>query len=157
MRAPAPSAPRDLRAFFALGVSFAAATRDERRVVEITRCAAAAVADDGRIFVAVPLPEGRRTLANVDATGVIALSAALPTDYSTVQLKGCDARRVSWAELGRATADHRARFEAMMQSIGLTAVHGGTMWSDTYEAIVFTPSAVFDQTPGPSAGLAYRP
>ncbi|MET0340124.1 MAG: hypothetical protein ABW252_03945 [Polyangiales bacterium] len=158
MRAPAvSSAPGDLRAFFALGVSFAAATRDERMVVEITRCAAVELTGDGQVRVAVPLPEGRRTLANLDTTGVIALSAALPTDYSTVQLKGSDARRVDWPEIAQAAAAHRARFEAMMLSIGLSALHGAIMWSDSYVAIAFTPSALFDQTPGPGAGLPYAP
>ena len=71
----APMAHADLRSFLELGLSMTAATRDERMVVEITRCAAAVLQPDGRVFVAVPLPEGRRTLANIDTTSMIAFSA----------------------------------------------------------------------------------
>lgn len=157
MHTRAMAALRDLRSFLELGVSLTAATRDERMVVEITRCAAAMLHPDGRVFVAVPMPEGKRTLANIEATGVIAFSAALPSDYSTVQLKGADARQVEWPEQEQATQRHRQRFAAMMKKVGLPEDHARIMWSSTYVAIAFTPTAIYDQTPGPTAGLVIAP
>lgn len=133
----------------------ALATRDDRHVVELVRCAAARVDAQGRVFVAVPLPEGKRSLANVRSTGVVALSAALPTTYSTVQLKGTDARCLEWPEQAAAVAEHRERFGQILDQIGMGAPLAFELYSEgEYEAIVFTPSEFYDQTPGPSAGLS---
>jgi len=150
-----PIERKDLAAFLEQGVSVALATRDDRHVVELVRCAAARVDGQGRVFVAVPLPEGERSLANVRRTGVVALSAALPTTYSTVQLKGTDAQCVEWPEREAAVAEHRQRFGAILDQIGMGAPLAFELYSDgEYEAIVFTPSEFYDQTPGPSAGLS---
>lgn len=158
MRASASAAtPTNLQAFLQLGVSLTVATRDDRMVVEITRCAAARLGEDGRVLVAVPMPEGRRTLANIDATGLIAFSAALPSDYSTIQLKGRDARRVEWPEQEAAVAQHRARFAEMMHKVGLPSNYARSMWSNEVVAVAFTPSEMYDQTPGPAAGQSIKP
>jgi hypothetical protein len=156
MRGQAPPIERkDVAAFLAQGVSLALATRDDRRVVELVRCAAARVDAAGRVFVAVPLPEGKRSLANIRSTGVVALSAALPTTYSTVQLKGTDAQCLTWPEQEAAVAEHRQRFAAIMERIGMDASLAYELYSEgEYESIVFTPTEIYDQTPGPSAGLS---
>lgn len=153
-----PVERRDLAAFLEQGVSLALATRDDRRVVEIVRCAAARVDAQGRVLVAVPLPEGRRTLSNVQSTGVVALSAALPSNYSTVQLKGTDAQCLEWPEQGAAVAEHRERFGAMLEQVGMDASLASVLYSDgECGAVVFTPSELYDQTPGPAAGLSLKP
>jgi hypothetical protein len=159
MRAPArgPVARKDLQAFLELGVSLVAATRDERGVVELVRCGAAALDQHGRVHVAVPLPEGARALLDIDHTGVIALSAALPIDYRTVQFKGSDARRADWPELARAVAQHRTRFVAGLLAIGLPEAYAMHLWSSECVGVVFTASELFDQTPGPHAGLSLAP
>jgi hypothetical protein len=157
MRVPAvPVARTELAEFISQGVSLAAVTRDDRMIVELTRCGAARMSSDGRVWVAIPLPEGRRTLANIEATGVIALSAAYPLDYRTVQLKGSDAQRLEWADLERVTTEHRQRMADVLHQ--LRAPHAPYhLWSREFAAIVFTPSELYDQTPGPLAGLALAP
>jgi hypothetical protein len=159
MRAPAsPVERQSLGPFLQLGVSLALATRDDRRVVEIVRCVAARLHDDGKVLIAIPLPEGKRTLANIDSTGVVALSAALPSNYSTVQLKGTDAKRIVWPEQQLAIAQHRERFTDMMRLIGLGEAFARSLFSAGESAAVcFTPDQQFDQTPGPAAGLALAP
>lgn len=159
MRASAsPVERKGLGAFLELGVSLVVATRDDRRVVEIVRCVAARLDSEGRVLVAIPLPEGKRTLANIDSTGVVALSAALPINYSTVQLKGSDAKRVAWPEQQLAVAQHRERFGAMMELIGLGEAYGRLLFSEgEYVTVSFTPDEQYDQTPGPAAGLLLAP
>jgi hypothetical protein len=144
----------ELAAFLAQGVSLIAVTRDDRMTVESVRCAVARIDASGRVLVAVPRPEGHRTLANIDGTGVIALSAALPSSYRTVQLKGRDAQRVEWPEMNEQAALHRARFEAVLREMGTQQHVAQLLWSREYQAIAFTVDAMFDQTPGPGAGLA---
>lgn len=157
MRIPdGPPRREDLCEFLRQGPSLLVATRDERMVVELTRCAAAEVGADGRVHVAIPLPEGRRTLANIALTSTIALSAAQPTDYVTVQLKGTDARRVEWPEQERVVQAHRARFAAVLSSIGMKQGVALLSWSECV-AVVFTPLQIFNQTPGPDAGLELMP
>ncbi|MDB4973127.1 MAG: hypothetical protein JWN48_1468 [Myxococcaceae bacterium] len=155
MRIPSqPVARADLVEFLQRGPSLMAAATDDRRVVELTRCAAAQLAPDGRLYVAIPLPEGKRALDNIKSTGVIALSAAQPEDYATVQFKGSDAQLVDWLEKDRATALHRQRFDAMMVKVGMPAGTADLLYSSETIAIAFTPSEMFDQTPGPLAGLS---
>ena len=74
-----------------------------------------------------------------------------------MQLKGSDARRVVWPEQEQATRLHRQRFADMMKKVGLPEEHAHVMWSSTYVAVAFTPTVIYDQTPGPTAGLALTP
>jgi hypothetical protein len=152
-----PVARQDVAAFLTQGVSLIAVTRDDRMVVESVRCAVARLDGERRVQVAIPLPEGKRTLANIELTGVIALSAALPSNYQTVQLKGRDARRVEWPELAELAALHRQRFAAVLTQMGSQPEVVNLLWSQEYEAIVFTADEMYDQTPGPEAGLALAP
>src|SRR5687768_8607508 len=110
-----PGEPPNLEAFFALGVSLFAATRDDRGVVELTRCACARVQPDGRVWVGIPLPEGERALANIERSKLIALNGALPTNYKTLQVKGHDAVRIEWPGLAEVVHEHRARFVAALE------------------------------------------
>lgn len=146
----------ELRAFLELGLSVIAATRDDRMVAELTRCAGARIQDDGRVYVVVPLPEGQRTLHNVVQTGVIALTCALPTNYQTVALKGRDAVQVEWPAKARTMAEHEARFTEIMIKIGLTETNQ-RLWSTEAVTVAFTPLEFYDQTPGPSAGSVLPP
>lgn len=139
-----------------LGPSLLLVTSDASRCPNVARCGAAQVRADGTILVAVALPEGERALANVTANGRVALTAALPTTYETLQAKGSDARRVPWAEIDVCAEAHRALFEREVIAVGLPPGSADRMWSNRFDAIVFTPSALFEQTPGPRAGLAVQ-
>lgn len=154
MRSPPPVPTlEELRGFLCLGVSLLVATRDPKMAPTITRCGAARLDDDGLVRVAVPLPEGTRALADLDGTSVIALTAARPTTYRTLQVKGRDARRLEWPGHERIAAAHRSAFVAEVTALGLPRPVAAGMWSRRFATIAFTPHEIFDQTPGPSAGL----
>jgi hypothetical protein len=152
-----PVLRQDLQAFLSLGVSLALATRDDRMAVELVRCAACTLSADGRVFFAVPVPEGQRTVLNLERTGVVALTAALPADYRTVQLKGTDARRVDWPEQTQRVEQHRAIFCESLLSLGVPEAYTRSLWSQECVSFAFTPTEAFDQTPGPAAGLPLAP
>jgi hypothetical protein len=154
MRRPLPTPTLDeLGSLLKLGVSVLAATRDANMKPSIVRCGAARLGDEGLVRVAVPLPEGARTLANLESTRVIALTAVLPTTYRTLQVKGRDARRIEWSGLEEIVIAHRAAFVEEVLAVGLARENAPVMWSTRFVAIAFTPEEIFDQTPGPSAGL----
>jgi hypothetical protein len=138
-----------------LGVSVLAATRDVNMKPAISRCGGARLGDDGLVRVAIALPEGARTLANVESTRVVALTAAFPRTYRTLQVKGRDARRIEWPELEQIALSHRAAFVEEVLAVGLSQENAPVMWSTRFVAIAFTPDEIFDQTPGPSAGLTF--
>jgi hypothetical protein len=150
----------DLKGFLELGLSIIAATRDDRMVVELTRCAGARLLPDGRVYVAISQPEGARSVANITATGVIALTCALPSNYNTVALKGTDAQPVEWPDTQRVVSEHAARFAQIMVDVGMTQgdLPQMMLWStEGAIAIAFTPLEFFDQTPGPAAGKVLAP
>ncbi len=151
-RATSPVERKDLPEFLAQGLSLAVVTRDDRMMVETQRCAGARMDAEGRVWLAIPLPDGRRTLANVEATGAIALVAAYPLTYRTVQLKGSDAARVEWPELAEVAAVHRQRLMDVLAHFG-TSHAVLRFWSNDFAAVRFTPTEMYDQTPGPGAGL----
>jgi hypothetical protein len=150
---PPPAALEDLRAFLELGLSIVIATRDEKMVPALSRAGGARLGADGLVRVLVAIPEGQRTLANVDATGAIALSCVRPLTYRTLQVKGDDARRVEWHGHEEIALAHRPAFRAEIEALGLPRSISGRLWSQTFVAIAFTPVEIFDQTPGPAAGL----
>ena len=144
----------ELRSFLVLGVSLLVGTRDALMRPALVRCGGARLGADGLLRIAIPIPEGESTLANIDATGVIALTAARPTSYRTLQVKGRDAARAEWKELGAVTRAHRSALVAEVVEVGLDGDQSGRSWSNRFVALSFTPQEIFDQTPGPTAGLS---
>ena len=155
MRSPSPVPTLvELRSFLQLGVSLLVATRDAGFAPAICRCGGARLGDDGLVRIAVAAPEGNVTVANIESTGVVALTAARPTTYRTLQVKGRDAKRIEWPELDDVVTAHRAAVVEEVTSVGLEGGIGEMFWSPRFVAIAFSPTEIFDQTPGPSAGVA---
>lgn len=144
----------DLRQLLTQGVSLMLVTRDERLTPELTRAAAARLGDDGLLRLALPLPESRRAIWNLETNPVIALSATLPTTYRSLQVKGRDVHTIEWpghAELARAHAD---AFRDEVIRVGVAAEIADSFFSHRrYVTIGFTPSELYEQTPGPGSGL----
>lgn len=155
MPSPIPPAALDeLARFLGLGPSMILATRDERMIPALVRCAGAQLVD-GRVRAVVPLPEGERALANVASNGSVALSAAIPTTYRTFQVKGRDARVVDWPDGAAASVEHLEAFTREVVAGGYHEALARHFWShERFVTIVFTPDELYDQTPGPKAGLA---
>lgn len=148
------SALADLREFACLGVSLMLVTRDERLMPEITRVAGARLGDDGLLRLALPLPESRRAVWNLETTPVVALSLVLPTTYRTLQVKGNDAHRVDWPDHETIARQHADNFIEEVVAVGIPRELADSFFSHRrYVTIAFTPLEMFDQTPGPASGL----
>ncbi len=97
-----------------------------------------------------------RAVAHIRETGALALVAVRPTTYEGYQLKGADAQIKTLTEAERAElAQSRERLLEEMMRVGLTRetaelvvprVHADVV------AAVFSPNAIYRQTPGPGAG-----
>ena len=131
-----------------LPVSLILATSRPGGGPDLVRCGVARLGDDGLLRVAVPLPEGARTLTSIEANGLVALSAVRPTSYHTLQIKGRDARRIDWPEHAALAAAHRELFIAETLTMSVAREVPWRMLSHRYEAVAFTPCEVYDQTPG---------
>jgi hypothetical protein len=152
----------DNAAFIQTGISIIAASRDDALMPSIARASGCRVSRDCSA-VAIFLPESQATqlVADVRASGRIAVVFSRPTTHRTLQLKADDAR-VRAATPGEAAivADYVDAFAREIGLMGHTAEQAGAMFqyrADDLVAIDFTPSAAFEQTPGPKAGTPLRP
>lgn len=94
-------------------------------------------------------------LVNLGSNGILALSAALPTTYQNFQVKGRDAHVVEWPAGAAASLEHLAAFSKQVAAAGLPDGLAHLFWStERFVTIAFTPEELYDQTPGPKAGLA---
>ncbi|HET7539757.1 MAG TPA: hypothetical protein VFK05_07790 [Polyangiaceae bacterium] len=152
------SALADLREFACLGVSLMLVTRDERLLPEITRAAGARLGEDGLLRLALPLPESRRTVWNLETTPVVALSLVLPTTYRTLQVKGNDAHVVDWPGHELIARKHADNFVEEVVAVGIPREVADSFFSHhRYVCMAFTPLEIYDQTPGPASGLRVAP
>lgn len=129
-------------------------TRDERLAPELTRIAAARLGEDGLLRLALPLPEARRTLWNLESTSVVALSVVLPTTYRNLQVKGRDTHTIDWPEHEAIARGHADAFAEQVMAVGIAPEHADSFFSHSrYATFAFTPLEIYDQTPGPTSGL----
>jgi len=144
------------------GVSITAASRDEGNVSRIGRCLGCRVsADRKRVTVFVASGQYRAFFAALDASRTIAAVFSLPSTHRTMQLKGSDA---AVAPLARGDAEIIARHvDDFVEELGSLGYHREMVrayhWCEieAVRAITFTPSAAFEQTPGPGAGAPLKP
>ncbi len=144
-------------AFIQGGVSVVVATRDPDSVPDVVRgCGCRVSKDRCRVTVLIEPTRAGAALANIAANGMVAVVFSQPSTHRTIQLKGTDAKpvRVSRADRELA-ARHNEAWVKDLTSIGYReefarAVHGHA--PPGMVAISFTPTAAFQQTPGPAAG-----
>lgn len=136
-------------------------TRDSALTPEITRAWGPSISQDRQsLSLCVPLATSRKTLDNLEANRQIAVCFSLPTNYKTVQLKG------RWVEAGEpdlvdlaAVERHREAFARLNERIGVQREQVEAFWRREIETspvlvkLRFVPEEIFDQTPGPDAGL----
>ena len=141
-------------------VSVIVASRNADLVPDVVRGCGCRVARNRR-QVTVLIEPGRAStlLDDIAANGMIAVVFSQPSTHRTIQLKGSDAKIVPVTAADRAAAlRHLQVWSADLGTIGYdaafaAAVHGG---QGQLAAIRFTPSAAFQQTPGPGAGQPLR-
>ena len=151
----------DLRAFLEEGLGIHIGSRNSRLEPNGARGLAVTVEDD-RLHLIVYLAEtaARRVVADLRATGAIAVGFARPVDDRACQIKGIfvDARPAREDE--RAIVERQFDgFRSSLERIGIPRL-GTSRWI-TWPAVAirFRATAIFEQTPGPDAGalLAGRP
>ena len=148
-------------AFIQGPVSVIVASRNAELVADVVRGCGCRVSRDRRQLTVLVEPGRASTLLDdVAANGMIAVVFSQPSTHQTIQLKGTDARVVRVTPADRAAArQHLRDWSADLGRIGFdapfsAALHGGT---GELAAIRFTPTAAFQQTPGPAAGQPLRP
>ena len=151
----------ELKTFIEGGVSVVVGTRDEVLVPEVVRAWGPHVSEDRHsVSVCVPQATSARTQENLAGNGLIAVAFSLPSTYQTVQLKG------RYAGTTDATADdllitdrHREAFARVNEGLGIPRSQIEAFWnrelvgSPLLVTIRFVVHQIFNQTPGPYAGL----
>ena len=163
MRAMAGTSGKGLRldeshaAFIQGGVTVVVCSRNADLMPDVVRGCGCRVSRDRRRVTVLVEPERAGTvLADIAATGMIAVVFSQPSTHLTIQLKGTDAKLVRVTPAERAVADrHLQAWVDELCLIGYTpdfarAVRGRA--EQGLAAIAFTPTAAFQQTPGPGAG-----
>jgi hypothetical protein len=157
MAAAAPLLDEALAAFVQTGVSINAASRGAGSVPAVARANGCRVAADRRtVDVLVPESKSAALLEAVRDSGTIAVVFSEPPTHRTYQLKGTDATVAPATDADRAAAGRWVdAFAAVLAPLGYPeAVFRALLWADPADLVVvrFTPTAAFDQTPGPRAG-----
>lgn len=147
-------------AFIQGPVSVIVASRDAALVPDVVRGCGCRVSRDRRQVTVLVEPGRAGTLLDdITVSGLVAVVFSQPSTHRTIQLKGRDARVAKVTAADRAVAQrHLQEWSADLAQIGYSlefaaAVHGG---GGALAAIRFTPTAAFQQTPGPGAGQPLR-
>jgi hypothetical protein len=144
-----------LAAFLQEGLGVYVGTRNTALEPNGARAAAVRVEEDGRhMVVYVAEVAAGRLLRDLEANGQIAVSFGRPRDDRACQVKGlfAGARAASEAERQDVLAQWE-RFRDALEYIGISRpiTNGWVAWPAV--AIRLKVTAVFEQTPGPNAGV----
>ena len=147
----------DNAAFIQTGVSISLASCGPDHLPSMSRGLGCKVLDAGRqVAVLVRHSQSEALLAHIRHSGRVACVFSLPSSNRTLQLKGIDAQIVPFAPADLPIVDkHLADFILEVIPLGMAeAVVRAILASqpDDLATVVYTPSAVFSQTPGPKAG-----
>jgi hypothetical protein len=149
-------------AFLGGPVAINLASHDAAGTPSITRAYGCKVSADRReVVVFLSKRRSEAILRDLAAGAAIAVVFSRPRTHETLQLKGAEGRILPLASEDRdimlaCSAAFSAEIIALGHSEGfsqaLTAPAG-----DDAVGIAFTPDAVFEQTPGPKAGMRLEP
>ena len=135
--------------------SIIVATCDENLVPEAVRAWGPKVLEDRQtIELLVGRAPARRLVENLSKSSAMSVSIANVTTYQTLQLKGlCVGIDEPESEDSSRIRVHNDAFVASLALVGVSPEAGrGTTVSDAIR-LRFVPEALFDQTPGPGAGI----
>lgn len=147
----------DNAAFIQTGVSITLAACAPGCLPSMSRGFACKLINAGlQLGIALPHTQAAEALENIRLTGRVAVAFSQPTTNRTVQLKGVDARVVDFDPADEALIHrHVEDFIPEVVALGTPEEMVRALLSYKLEEIVmvvFTPTAGFDQTPGPKAG-----
>lgn len=143
-------------AFIQCHTSMSVGARDARNRPMVGRALGCRVsADRRRLTIYLSASRAAPLLDCLRQTGVIALAVTRPSTHETLQFKGAVIGITPLTEEDRRTiAAYRESFVAELALIGYGPGFAGGILAgdDDAVAVLFEPSAMFDQTPGPKAG-----
>lgn len=144
-------------AFIQTGLSIVAASRDDALMPSIGRASGCHVSADRRaVSIFLPQSQAGQLVADLSKCGHVAVVFSRPSTHRTLQLKGTDARvRPATRDESAIVARYVDAFAHEIALLGHTAEQACAMFQardDDLVAVDFTPSAAFEQTPGPKAG-----
>ena len=144
-------------AFMQGGVSISAASCGAAPFPGVSRVLACSVAEDRRrLTIMVARSCAQELLDDVGYSGRIAVVFSQPSTHRTIQVKGDHAcLAVPDASLVEAVRIHSDAFVDEVVPLGFAAPLVRSLLAfpvDDIVAIVFTPNAAYDQSPGPRAG-----
>jgi hypothetical protein len=151
----------DLRAFLEGGVGIHIGTRTARLEPNGARGLAVKVEEDWlHLIVYLAEVAARRVVPDLRANGAIAVGFARPVDERACQIKGIFVNARSAADDERRVVEEQWEgFRANLERIGIPKIgtSGWIIWPAV--AIRFRATTIFEQTPGPDAGMlvAARP
>lgn len=148
--------------FICSEVSINVAGRNARNFPSVARAFGCRVsADRKQVTVFLPIARAESVLRDIREIGAIAVVFTKPSTHESIQLKGGDAKIVALQSGDRAIMQEYGRiFVCDINSIGYRDPFASAMMSAVAEesvAVVFTPDAAFEQTPGPGAGKRLTP
>ena len=149
---------RELAAFLEEGLIIHLGTRNARLEPSGARVAAVTVDEDGHhVTVYVPKVAAPRVLPDLEENGQAALVFVRPTDERSCQVKGVyvSSRAAPTRERNVVTTQ-RAKAGRNLEQVGFPTklAEGWATWPSV--AVRLRVTAVFDQTPGPGAGVQLR-
>ena len=144
-------------AFIQGAVSINVGARDAQNLATVARAYGCRVTADRRdVTVFVRPTHAQRVLANLTDNGAIAVVFSRPSTHQTIQLKGHGTRitALDAADM-KIVAAYCDSIVAELRAIGFAETFGRAIVPEPgaeLVAVSFTPTAAFNQTPGPKAG-----
>lgn len=146
---------RELARFFESGLTILVGTRDAAHVPDASRAAGARVSSDGtQLTLYLPETGCRRALDNLEVCGLLAATFSRAFDHRTLQVKG------RALEVRPARDAERPILERYVEELAAALEHIGLppamlrqlpVWPA--RAVTMTVDELYEQTPGPKAGL----
>jgi hypothetical protein len=149
-------------AFLAGPVAINVASHDAARVPSVARAFGCRVSADLReVVVFLSQKRSQGVLDDLAAGAPIAAVFSRPKTHETLQLKALDARIRRLAEGDREIMlACGAAFSAEIMALGYSESFSRALMAPAVDegiGIAFTPVAVFEQAPGPKAGMRLEP
>lgn len=144
-------------ALISSGVSTIVASRDAAHRPSLMRAVGASITPQGdRITVYLNRPTSTQLLADLQATGHIAVVFSEPSTHRTVQVKASQVQlRAAMTTDSELLQRYLRVMEDQLQRVGFGPHYTRIMLAhrpDEVVAVTFSPEQAYDQTPGPKAG-----
>jgi hypothetical protein len=108
----------------------------------------------GTVTVYVPAATSQEVVANAATTRKLAVAACAPLDHDTIQLKGTATDvRMARDEEAEFVSERFEEFAAVLEQIGLPRRVSSRVTCWPAFAIDLLVEEIYDQTPGPRAGM----